>query len=120
VLTYREDFDSLLDMTKFKTKAGWGTDPMKSVETKVKSAFTRLFNKAGLPVRCTIMVEDAKKSKGRAAAPPPDDGEQAPGGELAEVLLPSDHLPCRRSSNPLLCYAEVVAPRHRYRGKLTR
>ena len=82
----RDDFDTILDITKCKTKAAWGADPMQGVETKVKSAFTRSFNKAGLPVRCTIMVEDGKKSKGKKAAPPPVDiGEDAPGGEIAEV-----------------------------------
>jgi hypothetical protein len=82
----REDFETILDITKCKTKDGWGADPMQGVETKVKSAFTRSFNKAGLPVRCTIMVEDAKKSRGKKAAPPPvnvDDDEI--GGEIAEV-----------------------------------
>lgn len=84
----REDFDTILDITKCKTKSTWGADPMQGVETKVKSAFTRSFNKAGLPVRCTIMVEDGKKSKGKKAAPPPvDTGDDAPGGEIAEVRL---------------------------------
>lgn len=83
---YREDFDTIMDITKCKTKAGWGADPMQGVETKVKSAFTRSFNKAGLPVRCTIMVEDGKKSKGKKAAPAPvDTGDDAIGGEIAEV-----------------------------------
>lgn len=62
---------------------------MKDVETKVKSAFTRAFNKCGLPVKTTIMVEDAKKSKGvkKAAPAEPDDPEI--GGELAEVWPPN-------------------------------
>lgn len=37
----REQVDAVLDMTKFKTQAPWGADPMKDVATKVKSAFTR-------------------------------------------------------------------------------
>ena len=37
----REMFDYILDVTKFKTKAAWGGDPMRDVPTKVKSAFTR-------------------------------------------------------------------------------
>ena len=34
-------FDYVVDVTSFKTKAAWGEDPMKEVPTKVKSAFTR-------------------------------------------------------------------------------
>lgn len=41
----REQFDYVLDVTKFKTKAEWAEDPMKDVDTKTKSAFTRTFNK---------------------------------------------------------------------------
>jgi hypothetical protein len=83
----REDFDAVQDITKFKTAATWGADPMASVETKTKAAFTRSFNKAGLPVRTTIMVEDGKKGVKKAARPPPpaDDDEDALGGEIADV-----------------------------------
>eukprot|EP00892_Ulva_mutabilis_P010717 jgi/Ulvmu1/8017/UM004_0254.1 len=84
-LISRDDLETILDITKFKTQAAWGKDPMKDVETKVKSAFTRTFNKSGLPVKTTIMVEDGKKSKGgkRAAAQEPADSEI--GGEVAEA-----------------------------------
>lgn len=37
----RDDLDFAIDVTKFKTKAAWGEDPMKNVPTQVKSAFTR-------------------------------------------------------------------------------
>lgn len=59
---------------------------MKDVETKVKSAFTRAFNKSGLPVKTTIMVEDAKKTKG-GKRPGAQETTVDPdvGGELAEV-----------------------------------
>ena len=40
----REDLDSIIEITKFKTKAAWGEDPYKAIETSVKSAFTRAFN----------------------------------------------------------------------------
>ena len=75
------------DITKFKTAATWGADPMAGVETKVKAAFTRSFNKAGLPVRTTIMVEDSKKGAKKAARPAAAavDDEDALGGELADV-----------------------------------
>jgi replication factor C subunit 1 len=41
----REQFDFVLDVTKFKSKAEWAEDPMKDIDTKTKSAFTRTFNK---------------------------------------------------------------------------
>ena len=80
------------DVTKFKTSAEWGSERMKAVETKVKAAFTRSFNKAGLPTKTTIMVEDGKKGKGRTAAPAAAvaDEDEALGGELADVRT----IPC--------------------------
>ena len=33
--------DYILDVTKFKTAAAWGADPMKDVATRTKSNFTR-------------------------------------------------------------------------------
>lgn len=42
----REDLDSIMEITKFKTKAAWGEDPYKAIETSVKSAFTRAFNQS--------------------------------------------------------------------------
>ena len=64
----------------------------------MKSAFTRSFNKQGLPARTTIMVEDGKKGGtkrggkggGAATAAAPADAEADDGGlggELAEVRL---------------------------------
>lgn len=41
----REQYDFVLEVTKFKSKAEWAADPVKSIETRVKSAFTRAFNK---------------------------------------------------------------------------
>lgn len=38
----KEQFEFVLDVTKFKTQAPWGQDPFKPVPTQVKSAFTRL------------------------------------------------------------------------------
>jgi hypothetical protein len=39
----REDIDFIMDVTKFKSLNA--TDPWKNIETKVKSAFTRAYNK---------------------------------------------------------------------------
>eukprot|EP00775_Hariotina_reticulata_P011005 gene11005-11159_t len=41
----REQYDYILDVTKFKSKGAWAEDPLKGIETKTKSAFTRTFNK---------------------------------------------------------------------------
>jgi Replication factor RFC1 C terminal domain len=96
----RDDFDAILDITKFKTSAGWGADPMRSVETKVKSAFTRSFNKVGLHAKTSIMVEDGKRTaRGQRPSAPDDDTEME--GELAEVrceYLCSPPFPRRRCS----------------------
>ncbi len=37
----KDDFEYVLDVTRFKSKADWAADPYKGVPTKVKSAFTR-------------------------------------------------------------------------------
>ena len=37
----RDDLDTLLGVTSFKTKGAWNEDPMKGVPTALKSAFTR-------------------------------------------------------------------------------
>jgi hypothetical protein len=40
----REQWDFVLDITKFKSKASWAAEPTEGLESKVKSAFTRKFN----------------------------------------------------------------------------
>ena len=75
----REDFEFVTDITKFKTKDAWGEDPLKGVETKVKSAFTRRFNKSGGRAKIGTMVEDAKRGSKK----------KRPMGE-GEVLLTED------------------------------
>ena len=64
----REDWETVGDMTKFKTKAAWGEDPLKGVEGKTKAAFTRRFNKEGVRARVGTMVEEVKRVKGRRGA----------------------------------------------------
>lgn len=56
----RDQFDFILDVTKFKTKAGWGEDPLKDVPAKLKAAFTRTFNVQGLRPKTNTMVEEVK------------------------------------------------------------
>ncbi len=76
-----------MSVTHFKSKEGWSEDPMKSVETKVKSAFTRTFNQSGGRAKCNIAVDDFKRKRGRGktAAAPGDDLQ--PVGELREASL---------------------------------
>jgi replication factor C subunit 1 len=40
----RDQWDFVLDITKFKSKAPWAAEPTEGLESKVKSAFTRKFN----------------------------------------------------------------------------
>ena len=67
--------DFVLSVTKFKGKEVWKEDPMASVETQTKSAFTRTFNKAEHKARCNIAVDEfkKKKGKGKGAAEAADD-----------------------------------------------
>ena len=61
---------------------------MKGVPTAAKSAFTRSFNKVGLSVKTSIMVEDFKKGKAKKKATVKDEddlGDLELGGEMAEV-----------------------------------
>eukprot|EP00798_Chlamydomonas_sp_ICE-L_P004739 gene4739-biopygen15023 len=71
----REMFDYVIDVTKFKTKADWGEDPMKDVPTKMKSAFTRSFNRQGLQAKCGAMLSaPLKGKKGKKGAAGAEDG----------------------------------------------
>jgi hypothetical protein len=113
----REDFDAIQDVTKFKTAAGWGADPMKSVDSKVKAAFTRSFNKAGLTVRTTIMIEDGKKVARKTAWPAAAAAHDIDGlgGELADVrshrgcLIRGRHQACSGASTASACVPDLAA-----------
>ena len=71
----------LPDVTKWKSKGPLGEDPMKGVETQVKSAFTRAFNAQHLRPKSGFKLEDAAKRRGKgAAAAAIADDEEAFGG----------------------------------------
>ncbi|GIL93301.1 hypothetical protein Vretimale_15681 [Volvox reticuliferus] len=82
----REQFDFILDVTSFKSKATWAEDAFKDVPTKIKSAFTRSLNSTMPTARCLTQMEEVKlgrgagKGKGRKAAPE-DNEEEGPLGE---------------------------------------
>ncbi|CAK0781580.1 hypothetical protein CVIRNUC_005412 [Coccomyxa viridis] len=86
----RDDLDFVLSVTKFKGKEAWKEDPMASVETQTKAAFTRTFNKAEHKARCNLAVDDfkKKKGKGKSAAEAPDDALEAPDLGLEGVEKP--------------------------------
>ena len=93
----RDDLDFVLSVTKFKGKEAWKEDPMASVETQTKSAFTRTFNKAEHRARCNIAVDEFKKTKkGKGAAEPADDAL----GEYTKLL--------ERCSMLSLCLPESI------------
>lgn len=81
----REDIDFINDVTKFKSLGSWNDDPMKRVETQVKSAFTRAFNQQHIKPKTGFGLEDAKKKRkgggGRGAVvdEEEEDGEGADG-----------------------------------------
>lgn len=59
----REDFDSIFELTKFKTKSSWGEDVYKKVETAVKTAFTRTFNQQKLKEKSGTALKTVKSKK---------------------------------------------------------
>jgi replication factor C subunit 1 len=71
----RDDVDSLIDLTKFKTKAHWGEDVYKRVETAVKTAFTRTFNSQLGRAKNGAVLKDQKASAKKRKASAMDDGE---------------------------------------------
>lgn len=83
----REDLDFVMSVTHFKSKEEWSEDPMKGVETKVKSAFTRTFNQSGGRAKCNIAVDEfmRKRGRGKAAAAPGNDLQ--PVGKRSAMLL---------------------------------
>lgn len=96
----KDDFDFLVDVTKFKTKSVWCADPYKGVPAAVKSAFTRALTKGAPAPRWN--KDDAgfvRKAKGKkvAAAPAPkkkkraapdDEGDE--GGEGGDASASDD------------------------------
>ena len=66
----RTDFDSINDMTKFKSKGGWAADPTKELTTRVKTAFTKEANKSASTrrVHSSFMMPEAPGKRGAAAA----------------------------------------------------
>lgn len=61
-------FPSPADVTKWKSKGPLGEDPMKPVETQVKSAFTRAFNAQHLRPKTGFKLEDAARKRGKPGA----------------------------------------------------
>ena len=88
----REDYDSVLELNTYKSKAPWNADPLKGIPTAVKSAFTRQVNKGHGPLRAGAAEElNLRKSKGKGkgkkkAAVPLDelDPDEDPQGDESE------------------------------------
>ncbi|KAF6248320.1 hypothetical protein COO60DRAFT_1100210 [Scenedesmus sp. NREL 46B-D3] len=80
----REQWDFVLDITKFKSKAPWAAEPTEGLESKVKSTFTRKFNQQGLVPRTNTMVADMVKGR-RGKAKAGKGGAAAGGGEGDEL-----------------------------------
>ncbi|KAG2453593.1 hypothetical protein HYH02_001811 [Chlamydomonas schloesseri] len=90
----KEQFDYIMDVTSFKSKAPWAADLFKDVPPKVKAAFTRMLNSTAPAARCNAQVEEVKLGRGRGkakgkggrkgAAEDDDDEEGGEGGEGGE------------------------------------
>lgn len=71
----REDLDSMIELTTFKSKSPWAENVYSKVPTAVKTAFTRAFNKQQLKdKRGFSKSAPAKKRKAEAAFEDEDDG----------------------------------------------
>lgn len=64
----REDLEFMADVTKWKSGGAWARDPMKPLETQVKSAFTRAFNAQHIKPRTGFKLDPGTKKRGRGAA----------------------------------------------------
>lgn len=62
---HRDDIEFITDVTKFKTKGAWADDPFKSVESTVKSAFTRAFNAQHIRAKTGFGLDEGKKKRGK-------------------------------------------------------
>ena len=58
-MLYREDLDGLLEVAQWPHRL----DPMREVDTKVKTAFTRRYNKEGGFLPYSIVQHAKKKSR---------------------------------------------------------
>lgn len=68
----REDLDNLLEVTQWPNSS----DPMKSIESKVKGAFTRSYNKDVILPYATNLGSISKKSAAVVTGEPLLDGEE--------------------------------------------
>lgn len=59
----REDLDSIMEITKFKTKAAWGEDSYKAIEASVKSAFTRAYNQRNKKQKNHLGLKSSKGTR---------------------------------------------------------
>jgi len=81
----RDDFDSVFDLTKYKSKGA--QDPTKSIPTAVKTAFTRKFNASehrlvsGLQGVDPFVGKSKAKAKGKRKAKADDDLEEELGSD---------------------------------------
>ncbi|CAD5118848.1 DgyrCDS7526 [Dimorphilus gyrociliatus] len=82
----REDMDSLLEITQWD-----GIDPMKSIESKTKAAFTRAFNKANFVLPYAIVTASKAKAK-RAEVAADDDYETELGEDNIEESAEEDDI----------------------------
>ncbi|KAG8233507.1 hypothetical protein J437_LFUL011668 [Ladona fulva] len=83
----REDLDSILELTHFPGSA----DPMSSVHTKVKSAFTRAYNKEGMLTPYSVTM-NVKKKRGAVTDDygselEEEEDEEDEGDPLADAMI---------------------------------
>ncbi|KAK3242089.1 replication factor C subunit 1 [Cymbomonas tetramitiformis] len=76
----KDDYESTLELTKFKSKAPMFEDPTKDIPTAVKSAFTRECNKASRHLKWANQA-GAKKASAKKGAATEDFGAEEGGEE---------------------------------------
>ncbi|GMH33613.1 hypothetical protein BSKO_01447 [Bryopsis sp. KO-2023] len=83
----KNEFDFVQDVTKFKSKQPWAADPYAAVDSKVKSAFTRMLNKSAAPVRTSLQIEEPKKGRTKKPAAAGDEIKTIEGEDPEMVEL---------------------------------
>ncbi|KAL6776732.1 RFC1 [Auxenochlorella protothecoides x Auxenochlorella symbiontica] len=108
----REDIDFITDVTKWKTKGTWGEDPMKPIETQVKSAFTRAFNAQHLRPKTGFKMEGGVKKKGRGGGASLEGGADEFGEEGEETQAGAEEEE-EEELDPVVIQQKLMAMKHK-------
>lgn len=106
----REDFDTVMDITKFKSHYPWAADRYKDVETATKTAFTKGFNAQHIKPKTGFGLEEGKKKKGRGRGAIAEDDEEVEAAMRGEEIVKEEE---EEELDPVMVKQKLMALKHK-------